>query len=485
MGWTAPPTPKSAPPGCACASTRVRRRRRRGGWAVRQCRVREASHAGGTPTTLPACRPAAGDDAVLGVTRDFLTSQGRMKFLRPLYRTLHGSKSGAARQLALDTYQAHKQAYHPIASKMVGPLSAAAGGWLVVGACRGAAVLARARGAGACILQLTVGGAQRAAAALGPGDPIPTLTPAASDLRRLLWTSSLRQQERRHEAAGQGASSGLPSACATAAAPAHLIPDAACAGTAVENTLYIQTFRDTCKLACCFSAQRCERRPPPGCSAARATLSPAAPCCAPCSTVGAPRKGSQGAMGKKKRGSPSTARPAAQPPPQPAPAQQQQEGQPLGQQQASSSKGVDWGDAGGERQVLCARARPARPSKAQGRTGHRSQPSRGPEAAWAPPLPRAPPPERRNPALAPLPPPMCATPPAFRRVGRRRGRPVLHQGTRACMPRPGLHRASAFFASRRPPRQLPPPRLPHCPRTVHTRRSWPMLSWRPSSPTWT
>ncbi|PRW45014.1 leukotriene A-4 hydrolase isoform X1 isoform B [Chlorella sorokiniana] len=61
----------------------------------------------------------AGDDSVLPLAKEFLTSQGRMKFLRPIYRALHNSKSSAANQLALETYQAHKQSYHPIASKMV------------------------------------------------------------------------------------------------------------------------------------------------------------------------------------------------------------------------------------------------------------------------------------------------------------------------------------------------------------------------------
>lgn len=61
----------------------------------------------------------AGDEAVLPMAKDFLTSQGRMKFLRPIYRALHNSKSAAAKQLALDTYQGHKESYHPIAAKMV------------------------------------------------------------------------------------------------------------------------------------------------------------------------------------------------------------------------------------------------------------------------------------------------------------------------------------------------------------------------------
>lgn len=49
--------------------------------------------------------------------KDFLSEQGRMKFLRPLYRALHKSKEG--KQLALDTFAAQKDKYHPIAAKMV------------------------------------------------------------------------------------------------------------------------------------------------------------------------------------------------------------------------------------------------------------------------------------------------------------------------------------------------------------------------------
>ncbi len=40
-----------------------------------------------------------------------------MKYLRPLYRALYRSKS--MRQVALDTFQACKERYHPIARKMV------------------------------------------------------------------------------------------------------------------------------------------------------------------------------------------------------------------------------------------------------------------------------------------------------------------------------------------------------------------------------
>ncbi|KAJ1389378.1 leukotriene A4 hydrolase, partial [Ochromonadaceae sp. CCMP2298] len=47
----------------------------------------------------------------------FITSQGRMKFARPLYRLLRASSK--ARQLAIDTFELHQDTYHPIARKMI------------------------------------------------------------------------------------------------------------------------------------------------------------------------------------------------------------------------------------------------------------------------------------------------------------------------------------------------------------------------------
>jgi hypothetical protein len=41
-----------------------------------------------------------------------------MKYLRPLYRALYRSGSGG-KQLALDTFRAAADRYHPIARKMV------------------------------------------------------------------------------------------------------------------------------------------------------------------------------------------------------------------------------------------------------------------------------------------------------------------------------------------------------------------------------
>ena len=53
----------------------------------------------------------------LDVAVTFLLSAGRMKFVRPLFRALH--KSTIGKQLALDTFAAHRHIYHPIAAKMV------------------------------------------------------------------------------------------------------------------------------------------------------------------------------------------------------------------------------------------------------------------------------------------------------------------------------------------------------------------------------
>lgn len=49
---------------------------------------------------------------------DFVTSQGRMKYVRPLYKGLFRSTMG--RMAAVDTFVAHRAALHPIAQKMVG-----------------------------------------------------------------------------------------------------------------------------------------------------------------------------------------------------------------------------------------------------------------------------------------------------------------------------------------------------------------------------
>lgn len=47
----------------------------------------------------------------------FLTEQGRMKFVRPLYSQLAKSKKGA--KLAVDTFKENMNIYHNIAKKMI------------------------------------------------------------------------------------------------------------------------------------------------------------------------------------------------------------------------------------------------------------------------------------------------------------------------------------------------------------------------------
>lgn len=68
-------------------------------------------------------RCAAGDETVLPLVGQFLREQGRMKYLRPLYRALHRCKAGPGaarcRAFALETFEAARGAYHPIAAKMV------------------------------------------------------------------------------------------------------------------------------------------------------------------------------------------------------------------------------------------------------------------------------------------------------------------------------------------------------------------------------
>lgn len=59
----------------------------------------------------------AEDEAVLPLTVHFLREQGRMKFLRPLYKALFRSKMG--KDVAIQTFKEACQSYHPIAAKMV------------------------------------------------------------------------------------------------------------------------------------------------------------------------------------------------------------------------------------------------------------------------------------------------------------------------------------------------------------------------------
>jgi len=60
---------------------------------------------------------AAEDKSILPATIRFITSQGRMKFIRPLYKALYQSEMG--KDLAVTTFLEHKDFYHPIGAKMV------------------------------------------------------------------------------------------------------------------------------------------------------------------------------------------------------------------------------------------------------------------------------------------------------------------------------------------------------------------------------
>jgi len=60
---------------------------------------------------------AAEDEAILDNVSQFLSEQGRMKFLRPLYRALTKSKMG--RDLALKLFEKNQDSYNKVAAKMV------------------------------------------------------------------------------------------------------------------------------------------------------------------------------------------------------------------------------------------------------------------------------------------------------------------------------------------------------------------------------
>lgn len=57
------------------------------------------------------------DEAILPIVVRFITSQGRMKYIRPLYRAMF--ESDTARSLSVQTFLKYKYFYHPIATKMV------------------------------------------------------------------------------------------------------------------------------------------------------------------------------------------------------------------------------------------------------------------------------------------------------------------------------------------------------------------------------
>ena len=60
---------------------------------------------------------ASEDESIVPIAVRFITSQGRMKFIRPLYKSLYRSNMG--KDIAVSTFLANKDIYHPIASKMI------------------------------------------------------------------------------------------------------------------------------------------------------------------------------------------------------------------------------------------------------------------------------------------------------------------------------------------------------------------------------
>eukprot|EP00890_Picochlorum_soloecismus_P005680 jgi/Picsp_1/6112/NSC_03466-R1_leukotriene a-4 hydrolase len=60
----------------------------------------------------------SGDTSVMSGLKDFLSSQGRMKYLKPLYRALSRSPIPGAKEIALNLFNENKVNYHPIAISM-------------------------------------------------------------------------------------------------------------------------------------------------------------------------------------------------------------------------------------------------------------------------------------------------------------------------------------------------------------------------------
>jgi leukotriene-A4 hydrolase len=60
---------------------------------------------------------AAEDQTMIMVILHFMTSQGRMKFVRPLYRALFASEMG--KDIAVSVFLSNKDFYHPIGAKMI------------------------------------------------------------------------------------------------------------------------------------------------------------------------------------------------------------------------------------------------------------------------------------------------------------------------------------------------------------------------------
>lgn len=59
-----------------------------------------------------------GDESVYPLVKALLCDQGRMKYLRPIYRALAATPSG--KEFAKAVFAEAGPTYHPIASKMVG-----------------------------------------------------------------------------------------------------------------------------------------------------------------------------------------------------------------------------------------------------------------------------------------------------------------------------------------------------------------------------
>ena len=57
------------------------------------------------------------DASVVPDALAFLTEQGRMKYVRPLYKALHAWPE--QREKAVETFVANRSNYHPIAAKML------------------------------------------------------------------------------------------------------------------------------------------------------------------------------------------------------------------------------------------------------------------------------------------------------------------------------------------------------------------------------
>jgi leukotriene-A4 hydrolase len=57
------------------------------------------------------------DLGILSAVIYFITAQGRMKFVRPLYRAMY--KSEMAKEIAQQVFLDHKDFYHPICAKMI------------------------------------------------------------------------------------------------------------------------------------------------------------------------------------------------------------------------------------------------------------------------------------------------------------------------------------------------------------------------------